>query len=683
MLDFKKLKRNNYLRIIFILSIAYLPVLLCISSLKWDAMNISIPWRYFISATIRQGELPLWYPNQLFGMAQYLDPQTWYWPSWILGSFGYTNLTLHLEFMLHIFIAAIGCFKLGNYIGVKQKTAMVTGLLYAMSGFFIGNAQHIGWIVSAAWIPIVIYQFLLFIDRVNLKSTLGLSLSLYLFISGGYWSFVVITYYFLVIFYIYSIAKKIKYKQLNNNYLKKLLLFTPLLIITNIITTSVVFASLHESMHLIDRGNMDIDFTLIGSFHPIDLLTFLSPIATYARGYDFWETDVALINVYIGIFAVFLFIWSILFQRSSILKNKKLILLALFIFALAMGYTFPLRQWFTEYIPLFDHFRFPSAFRLYSILILCIVIGFVIDDINVHHVYYRKSMLTFAIILSSIGILIFITNSSSIVNFIKHFVPKPTKLPRPLLFSFQFILSALIIVLHYYVIKNTSLNKTKTILKKFIIIEIVFISLLTLPNTVINIKENPFKIYSTIKNYEHLDTDSLLVHLSMKQMDEYSKKTYPFGRNAATFTNLTSNTQYSSYKFILTKKLENDSLTFNYVSNNPLAYIPHENNINSPSRAINSIKITPNKIELNIEEGRDSVLCLSQNYHKNWKCEIEGRQTPIDISNISLMKVSIPNQQCSVLFSFDAPIITFFFWVSIIFFLIQVILFSTLLLKEK
>ncbi len=682
MIDLSKYYKNSYIRIFIILSIAYWPVLFCVFSLKWDAMNISVPWRYFISTIIQQGELPLWYPNQLFGMTQYLDPQTWYWPAWIFGIFGYTNITLHLEFMLHIYLAAIGCYKLCKHLGINPTTALVTGLIYSMSGFFIGNAQHIGWIVSAAWIPIVIYQFLLFVENVNLKSTIGLSLSLYLYISGGYWSFIVTTYYFLILLFVYIIIRKYKTKQLNKIYLKQLILYTALLVILNIITSSVILASLYESINLIDRGKMSIDFTLYGSFHPVDILTLLTPIATYVWKDGFWETDVALINIYIGVFSVFLFFWTIIFQRSVIKINYKLLLLAFFVLTLSMGYSFPLRAWFSEYIPLFDHFRFPSAYRIYFILILCIIIGRIIDNLDINHPRYKKSIIVYGIMLSIISVFLISIYHTSIIKFLHHFIPKPTKFPRPLLFTLQFLISAFFVLSHFIIIRYFSSKGGVNLLKRFIIIELVTISLLTLPNTVVNISQQPTKIYSTIKKIEKLNNDSLLLNSTLNQITEYSKKVYPFGSNAATFSKLTSNTQYSSYIFKSTKKLLNDTL-YEKISNRPLAYITKNQDSISKLRKIKSITLLPNQIKLEIEKGNDSTLYLSQNYHKNWKCYINNNDVPISIANISLMKVNIPKEQSEVIFSFEAPFIRSFFWISILVFIIQLAFLITTYIKNK
>ena len=160
----KKLVNKDYFYIILLFAIAifsFWQIVTFRNCLKWDFMDISFPWRYYIGECLQNNILPLWSPFAKLGFSQYLDPQTWYPISWLLGYlFGYSIYTIQLEFVLHIFIAGLGIYYLSKHFTSEKKIQFFSAVIFMLSGFFISNAQHLGWIVSGAWIPLILYFYL-------------------------------------------------------------------------------------------------------------------------------------------------------------------------------------------------------------------------------------------------------------------------------------------------------------------------------------------------------------------------------------------------------------------------------------------------------------------------------------------------------------------------------------------
>lgn len=123
--------------------------------MNWDALDLWMPWKHFIVDELYNGNLPLWNPYFRDGFPQHGDTMTWYPISWFLGFLfgGYNLFSVNLEFLLHLLIAGTGMFSLSNRFSNNQKVNFLIGLSFMLSGFMIGNAQHVAWVISAAWMP--------------------------------------------------------------------------------------------------------------------------------------------------------------------------------------------------------------------------------------------------------------------------------------------------------------------------------------------------------------------------------------------------------------------------------------------------------------------------------------------------------------------------------------------------
>ncbi len=101
------------------------------------------------------GGHPAWQPLTMLGLPYTANPLavTWYPPAalrFVSGSFDVYELSAYV-------IAACGAFGLARAVTRSTVGAAIAGLVYALGGFMIGHAGHIGLIHPAAWVPWVFW----------------------------------------------------------------------------------------------------------------------------------------------------------------------------------------------------------------------------------------------------------------------------------------------------------------------------------------------------------------------------------------------------------------------------------------------------------------------------------------------------------------------------------------------
>ena len=184
-----------YLIIIAVGLVGYWQVAFMQNILKWDMVDQYFPWRYFVSESLRNGIFPQWNPYQHSGYPIHADPQSgvWYPIVWIISFvYGYDIYANQFDFVLHIILGGIGMFLLTRYFINNTEIAVLTGCCYMLSGFFVGNAQHLTYIVSGAWVPFILFYYLRMIQQNEWKDIVRVSLCFFMLLTGGYPAFTII-----------------------------------------------------------------------------------------------------------------------------------------------------------------------------------------------------------------------------------------------------------------------------------------------------------------------------------------------------------------------------------------------------------------------------------------------------------------------------------------------------------
>ena len=112
------MKKNysHYLIILGVCLAAYFQVAFLQESLKWDNLDSYLPMRYFVSECLRNTMFPLWLPYQGLGCPIFGDLISTNYPEAVFTGrlIVYDNIVLQLFFMVYIFLAGIGMYKLSR-----------------------------------------------------------------------------------------------------------------------------------------------------------------------------------------------------------------------------------------------------------------------------------------------------------------------------------------------------------------------------------------------------------------------------------------------------------------------------------------------------------------------------------------------------------------------------------------
>ena len=369
----KLILKSPYTLLLFIAIIAYWQIAFLTNSIQWDMIDCHLPWRYFVSETIQNGEFPLWNPYQQLGYPIHADLRTVWNPVVLLvGLFGiYTNYTLHFFLILYLFLAGSGMYRLMMHFNSNKEIALIVGIAYMLSGFFISHAQEISAFAGAAFIPFIILYYLKFFNRFKYIEIIKVSVLLFLMISTAYPAFTIILAYLLItifLFYFIAIIVRKKYKLLK----RTIIAHSILLVIMGLLSSVFIVTFLQVSPYVSRIGGLTAEKAMIGAFTPQSIISFLLPFAS-VKNADLFKTDITMANAYFGVIIFILFVSS-LFKRKTLFEYLLLGFGIITLFASFGDYT-PVREFLYNYLPLLDKFRFPSFFTLFTIIFFLILTG--------------------------------------------------------------------------------------------------------------------------------------------------------------------------------------------------------------------------------------------------------------------------------------------------------------------
>ncbi|MCE3297174.1 MAG: putative rane protein [Crocinitomicaceae bacterium] len=359
-----------FLAYLLLTLLCFFPLVNGSASLNWDASDLWLPWKHFITEELYNGQLPLWNPYHVNGFPQQGDSMTWYPLSWLFGFLnGQYNLSaLNQEYLFHIFVAGLAFYRFsGNFIQ-SRKIRFLLGLSYMLSGFMIGNAQHVSWIISAAWMPLVFHYIIQILRHANKKAIFKLALTGFFFFSGGYLAI------FFVALYIITIGLAVYFfRQRKAQNLKPAFIYPGISFLLIVLLSLPLLLSAWNIFPLFNRFDpSDPNFNVNTGSTPLNgILAVVLPLASGI--YNMTEIEFGSFSAYLGLVPVLL----LCFFGKHILRQPKigfLVLLAVFFLLCSMGDLLPLRALLSK-LPLLDLFRYPALFRLFFIFFLLLAAG--------------------------------------------------------------------------------------------------------------------------------------------------------------------------------------------------------------------------------------------------------------------------------------------------------------------
>lgn len=388
--------------ILLVLTAVFWPMVTGKALMKWDAADLYLPWKNFICECLRNKLLPLWNPFMDCGFSQMADPGTWYPVSWLFGLFSrYTMYSLSLEYLFHIGLVGIGFFYVARQYAYSRATSIVLAVSLMLSGFFISNAQHIGWLAGASWFVWTYYYSRKLVYRPDWVTALKLGFVLFFLLSGGYPGVTIITLYIVFAYFLIHLVKLFRERTT-----KRFILYGGLSLFVFLLFSSVVLISSFELKEYYRTGGLSPDSEswglLTGSLPVNALITFIAPFAGTIKDSVFWTADFALVNCYFGLPLLFLAIYSAYWSKGW-QKSRIFFIIGLAFLATALAEVFPFRLWLSAF-PFMDVFRFSTLFRFFAIFFFLLSAGSGLEKFRQNHSDLRK--VTFPLI--GFGVVLFL-----------------------------------------------------------------------------------------------------------------------------------------------------------------------------------------------------------------------------------------------------------------------------------
>lgn len=693
-----------YIAFLLIAILAFWQIAFFIHPVKYDMIDCYFSWRFHVGECLQNGKFPFWDPYQDLGYPIHADPSsgTWYPFVWIIGYFfGYNIYTIGLELWLHIFIAGIGIFKLAKTLKLSNPTAFITAVCYMLCGIFIGNAQHLTYVVGGCWLPFVINYYIKIGQEKNFINSIKAALFMFLLITGGYPAFTIILFYLLLLFF-FSYAVKF-WVDKEKKELYKFIVRNALFLIWTLILSSGILLSIYEvSPYLTRTSEFTVAKALYCPFSPQSCISFLLPFAT-TNFPDIFSTDISMSNAYFGILMFLFFVMGVFVKKT--VHYKILLGFGLFSLAASFGNYLPVREFLFNYVPLMNLFRFPSVFRLFAIIGFLFAGAYWLENFiqNDFEKNRRKLKIGLIILLVVLVMIIFIarlTGYLSIIHFVKSDLLKFSRTDTILQhIAFQAIVQIFVVGLFLFLVMKV---KEKSRFLKYataiIIFELIFNAQLNEPYTAYS------KEFSAKESNQHIKKFPSgfppLPDIAIADVNPAPLYFGPFWENVNNFQKQISSEGFNS--FALTGHVsfrEQTPLFYNNILKNKIVFLSDEFADEKEMETFKDSAFTsktlffkkeefdrlktsqfksvkgdtaqlvyfaPDSFIVNTATKNKQIITLLQNNYPGWEVLINQKPVTVYTSNKSLISAVLPSGQNTVSFIYHNGGIKIAFLISLI-----------------
>jgi hypothetical protein len=337
-----------------------------------DMANLQHPLRHFVGQELRQGRLPLWAPGIYMGFPLLAEGQAglFYPPNLLLFGLLPVGLALNISLLLPFVVAATGAYLLARELGAGVAGALLAGVAYALSGFYVVHVKHMPMVEAASWIPVVLWL----VER-GVRRSEGALLAAGLVI-GMQWlaGAPQIPYYTAGVATLYFAGRTWQLRRERSP--RRSILIFALALFLSVGVGAVQLLPTFELVGFSERaGGVSFEFASRFPYALDNLKTFLFPAANGDPGTGdlavssiFWEdyAYMGLVPLLLGLFG-----GLALARRSSV--ARLLLGLTLLTFLLALGSNTPLYRLAFQLVPGMGFFRFPQRFFAFTVLFLAVL----------------------------------------------------------------------------------------------------------------------------------------------------------------------------------------------------------------------------------------------------------------------------------------------------------------------
>ncbi|MGC8866353.1 MAG: hypothetical protein ACP5O2_11610 [Bacteroidales bacterium] len=357
-----------------LLGLAYFPLLSGTSTLKWDALDCYLPWRWFVAHAWRSDIVPLWNPYQHLGYPIFADLRSVFClePYVVAGLGGYSVRLLHLIFLFYLWLGGLGFYRLSGHVLTDYLVRALVAATYMLSGYFVGHGQELFGLTAGALMPWVLFYFIRLQQHKAPGDIFITSLLLVLLLTGGYQALSLILFYLLLILFLNQGIGHLRRHE--GAELRRLFLVNAGLLVLTIGALVVLLVAFVQGRPWVARmSGISLQEAWFMPFSPQSLLSLFTPFATVGQA-EFWQTDTSMNNLYFGITLLCFLGTGLAIRGSSPLFRILMIFGAVCLLA-AMGPYTPVREWLFRYMPLMNLFRMSAWFAWFALLAFILAAG--------------------------------------------------------------------------------------------------------------------------------------------------------------------------------------------------------------------------------------------------------------------------------------------------------------------
>ncbi len=666
--------------LLLVVLIAYFPLTFFQSTLLNDDIDVALSTKYFAGECLQNGSLPLWNPYQIWGFPAHADLQytNWNLETLLTGIlFGYNYITLHILFILYLFLAALGAFLLTRYLSKNAKTAFYMGCIYVLSGLVTAHVQSLVTILGLVWLPYVVLCFFKWLDETNLKNTILLCVCSYLLMTLGYQAFVFMLIPPFAIFFVHRII--MDYKSHNISAIKQKIGYSLITGLVLLILLSPVLITQIQAQSFVSRLNgMKVEDVMSNPFSPLSMVSFINPVLTI--GHDNWfNTEVTMRNVFIGTLPLLLLIIA-LFKKKKTAFDLILLSVAIGYLLGSFGDIIPVRKLMYYVLPGFKLFRFPSLLRVVAILLLLCYWAVNFNN-SIAFLYSQKRKRNALLLISfllNMAVLCFCFIKLDRYAFFDHvnhgFNNKITHVD-PLEITFYVSLIQLLLISVAFILFNreAAMNGFKNKVIGITLTELTVVVLLYGQYTAFtNVKPHHFQdnFVKMQKGFPFPSGDALQeTTYKFDYLHGFWKNTGAFKKQLVIDDAWTS-FYFKNYECLITylPDVKNSLLSypFAYVSK-PLVqekaiaipvdtgrtFIKNSMHYKNAEAKLQYSAFAPQNIILSVKANEPVVLNLQQSYYTGWHVLVDGAEQPLLWNAGLLMSVSVPKGLHTITFTYQ------------------------------
>lgn len=128
---------------------------------SYDLFTYFYPYKAYVSASLRNGELPLWNPYIFMGVPGLANIQAAVFYPFNLLTVGLEPpQAVNLSILVHIFLAGAFMYAFSRVsLGLDRLSALVGSIVFMFSGFLSAQIGHINQLNASVWLPLLLLAF--------------------------------------------------------------------------------------------------------------------------------------------------------------------------------------------------------------------------------------------------------------------------------------------------------------------------------------------------------------------------------------------------------------------------------------------------------------------------------------------------------------------------------------------